>query len=144
MTENRVETVRIDPGKPWQNCTNESFNGRLRDECLNVEWFRTKREARVLIEAWRNHYNAIRLHMSRNYMTTVEFRQQHQNAPINPKRAVFQESAVLESQGMSSRRWGRCIRDRHFPLRLPSEGRRRNQSAAWPRGRYAIRGADAE
>jgi putative transposase len=37
MTANKVETVHIDPGKPWQNGTNESFNGRLRDECLNVE-----------------------------------------------------------------------------------------------------------
>ena len=50
LTENKVETVHIDPGKPWQNGTNESFNGRLRDECLNVEWFRTRREARIVIE----------------------------------------------------------------------------------------------
>jgi putative transposase len=90
MTENKVETVHIDPGKPWQNGTNESFNGRLRDECLNVEWFRTRREARVLIEAWRNHYNAVRPHMSLNYLTPVEFRQQHQNPSINPNRAISQ------------------------------------------------------
>jgi putative transposase len=90
MTENKVETVHIDPGKPWQNGTNESFNGRLRDECLNVEWFRTRREARVLIEAWRNHYNAVRPHMSLNYLTPVEFSKQHQNPPINPNRAIPQ------------------------------------------------------
>ncbi len=39
VTENRIDTVQIDPGKPWQNGTNESLNGRLRDECLNAEWF---------------------------------------------------------------------------------------------------------
>ncbi len=52
LAQSQVETAHIDPGKPWQNGTNESFNGRLRDECLNVEWFRTRREARIVIEAW--------------------------------------------------------------------------------------------
>jgi putative transposase len=63
LIDNKVETVHIDPGKPWQNGTNESFNGRLRDECLNLEGFRTRREARVVIEAWRRHYNAVRPHI---------------------------------------------------------------------------------
>ena len=91
LTENKVETAHIDPGKPWQNGTNESFNGRLRDECLNVEWFRTRREARVVIEAWRQHYNAVRPHMSLNYLTPIEFRSQHQPLSTTPNRAVFQE-----------------------------------------------------
>jgi putative transposase len=91
LTENKVETAHIDPGKPWQNGTNESFNGRLRDECLNVEWFRTRREARVVIEAWRQHYNAVRPHMSLNYLTPIEFRSQHQPLSTIPNRAVFQE-----------------------------------------------------
>lgn len=91
LTEHQIETAHIEPGKPWQNGTNESFNGRLRNECLNVEWFRTRREARIVIEAWRQHYNAIRPHMSLNYLTPLEFRQQHHAQPITPTRAVLQE-----------------------------------------------------
>jgi putative transposase len=45
LTDARIETAIIDPGKPWQNGTNESLNGKFRDECLSVEWFRTRREA---------------------------------------------------------------------------------------------------
>ncbi len=52
---------------------NESFNGKFRDECLNVEWFRTRREACVLIERWRRDYNAVRPHSSLGYLTPNEF-----------------------------------------------------------------------
>ena len=45
VTEDGIETALIEPGKPWQNGTNESFNGKFRDECLSMEWFRTRREA---------------------------------------------------------------------------------------------------
>jgi transposase InsO family protein len=45
VTEEGIETAHIAPGKPWQNGTNESFNGRFRDECLSMEWFRTLRRA---------------------------------------------------------------------------------------------------
>lgn len=55
LTTARIETALIDPGKPWQNGTNESFNGKFRDECLSVEWFRTRRETQVIIEVWRRH-----------------------------------------------------------------------------------------
>jgi len=55
-----IPTVLNEPGKPWQNGTDESFNGKFRDECLSVEWFHSRREAVVLIEAWRNHYNEVR------------------------------------------------------------------------------------
>ena len=64
LADNRIDTALIDPGKPWQNGTAESFNGKFRDECLSVEWFRTRAEAKVIIEAWRQHYNAVRPHMS--------------------------------------------------------------------------------
>lgn len=69
-----IETAHIAPGKPWQNGSNESFNGRFRDECLNMEWFRTRAEAVILIESWRRHYNEIRPHSSIDYLTPNEFR----------------------------------------------------------------------
>ena len=83
-----IATALIDPGKPWQNGTDESFNGRLRDECLSIEWFRSRDEARVVIETWRRHYNAVRPHSSLNYLTPIEFK--HQHHPI-ANRAVLQE-----------------------------------------------------
>jgi putative transposase len=64
-----IETALIDPGKPWQNGTTESFNGKLRDECLNMEWFRNRTEARIVIEDWRQHYNTVRPHSSLGYLT---------------------------------------------------------------------------
>lgn len=51
-----VKTLFIEPGSPWENGYVESFNGKLRDELLNGEIFYTLREAKVLIEAWREHY----------------------------------------------------------------------------------------
>jgi putative transposase len=62
-----VKTLYIEPGSPWENGYCESFNSRLRDELLNGEIFTTLREAQVLIEAWRRHYNAIRPHSSLGY-----------------------------------------------------------------------------
>jgi putative transposase len=63
----------IDPGKPWQNGTAESFNGKFRDECLSMEWFRCRTEAKVVIEDWRRHYNAVRPHSSLGNMTPAAF-----------------------------------------------------------------------
>jgi len=77
-----------DPGKPWQNGTDESFNGKFRDECLSLEWFRSRREAKVVIEGWRQHYNAVRPHSSLDYLTPNEFKQQYHSVP---NRAVLQE-----------------------------------------------------
>lgn len=79
IVETNVESALIDPGKPWQNGTDESFNGKLRDECLSLEWFRSRREARVIIENWRRHYNAVRPHSSLQYRTPVEFIQHHRS-----------------------------------------------------------------
>jgi len=60
-------TLFIEPGSPWENGYNESFNGKLRDELLNGEIFYTLKEAKILIEQWRRHYNTIRPHSSLNY-----------------------------------------------------------------------------
>ena len=54
--ERRVRLQFIDPGKPMQNCFIESLNGRLREECLNANWFVTLADARRKIEAWRRDY----------------------------------------------------------------------------------------
>ncbi len=62
-----VKTLFIEPGSPWENGYNESFNGKLRDELLNGEIFFTLREAQVLVEQWRQHYNTIRPHSSLGY-----------------------------------------------------------------------------
>ena len=57
-----VTTLFIEPGSPWENGSVESFNGTLRDECLNRGRFDTLLEAQVLIEGWRREYNQIRPH----------------------------------------------------------------------------------
>ena len=73
VVEQRIESVLIDPGKPWQNGTTESFNGKFRDECLAMEWFRNRIEAKVVIEDWRQHYNTVRPHSSLQYETPEAF-----------------------------------------------------------------------
>jgi putative transposase len=74
-----IHTAHIDPGKPWQNGTDESFNGKFRDECLSVEWFRSRAEARVFIETWRRHYNHVRPHSSLDYQTPIEFKLRYES-----------------------------------------------------------------
>jgi putative transposase len=68
-----IGTALIEPGKPWQNGVAESFNGKFRDECLSLEWFRSRAEAKVLIEEWRRHFNEVRPHSSLGYLTPNEF-----------------------------------------------------------------------
>lgn len=74
-----LQLILIEPGKPWQNGTNESFNGKFRDECLSVEWFRSRLEAQVVIEDWRTHYNHVRPHSSLDYQTPCEFKDKLDN-----------------------------------------------------------------
>ncbi len=62
-----VKTLFIEPGSPWENGYNESFNGKLRDELLNGEIFFTLRQAQILVEQWRMHYNTVRPHCSSGY-----------------------------------------------------------------------------
>ena len=74
LPDERIETAFIAPGKPWQNGTDESFNERFRDECLSMEWFRSRPEVVALIEAWRCHYNGVRPHSSLAYSTPAAFK----------------------------------------------------------------------
>ena len=71
--ERRIELVHIQPGKPTQNAKAESFQGRLRDEFLNVSWFWNLWDARRKIAAWREEYNRQRPHSSLAYLTPEEF-----------------------------------------------------------------------
>ena len=70
----------IRPGKPVENAYVESFNGKLRDECLNENWFTTLNEARMIIEDWRKDYNQFRPHSSLGNLTPEEFA--NQNAAV--------------------------------------------------------------
>lgn len=69
-----IDTLHIEPGSPWQNGYCESFNGKLRDECLNREVFSSLKEAQVLIEQFRKEYNTQRPHSSLQYLTPQEFK----------------------------------------------------------------------
>jgi putative transposase len=77
-----VQLDFIRPGKPVENAFIESFNGRLRDECLNVHQFASLTEAQVLIEAWRLDYNTRRPHSSLGHLTPSEFVRQRQAQQI--------------------------------------------------------------
>jgi putative transposase len=70
-----IRLLHIQPGRPMQNGHVESFNGRLRDECLNRSWFTTLEEARDKIERWREEYNRERPHSSLAYRTPEEYAQ---------------------------------------------------------------------
>jgi putative transposase len=73
IVDHGIDTALIDPGKPWQNGAAESFNGKFREECLSLEWFRSRAEAKVVIETWRRHYNELRPHSSLGYLTPAAF-----------------------------------------------------------------------
>lgn len=88
VDETGIETAFIDPGKPWQNGMNESFNDKFREECLSLEWFRSRTEARAVIEGWRMDYNAIRPHSSLGYLTPFEFKAKQPVTSSNRERAT--------------------------------------------------------
>lgn len=85
LAENGIKPLFTEPGKPWQNGKGESFNGKLRDECLSREWFSSVREAQVIIEKWRKFYNDERPHSSLEYLTPSEFKSKMEN---NKKLAI--------------------------------------------------------
>jgi putative transposase len=73
LKESGCQTLFINPGSPWENGYIESFNDKLRDECLNREIFRNGKEAQVVVETWRQEYNNYRPHSSLGYLTPAEF-----------------------------------------------------------------------
>jgi transposase InsO family protein len=72
LRDQNVGPAYIKPGSPWKNGFVESFNGKLRDECLNREWFVTRGEAKILIEKWRQFYNNERPHSALGNRTPAE------------------------------------------------------------------------
>jgi len=79
LAESGCGTIYIKPGSPWENPYIESFNGKLRDECLNREIFRNGLEAQIVIENWREEYNHYRPHSSLGYLTPTEFAERCRN-----------------------------------------------------------------
>ena len=104
--ERAITLHHIQPGKPMQNGHVESFNGRLRDECLNASWFLNLADAKRKIESWRQDYNADRPHSSLAYRTPAEFAQicseltsrMAANPPDRPSTSV-DRTAVLAGKG---------------------------------------------
>ncbi|MGE3702428.1 MAG: integrase core domain-containing protein, partial [Hyphomicrobiaceae bacterium] len=104
-----IGTALIDPGKPWQNGAMESFNGRFRDECLSLEWFRSRAEATVVIETWRRHFNDVRPHSSLGYQTPAAFaaklkEQDAASAPATGRIAAVCGASALRPVASPSRK----------------------------------------
>lgn len=79
----KIDIVHIQPGKPTQNGGMESFNGKLRDECLNVNWFWNLFDARRKISDWKTEYNSRRPHSSLGYLTPNDFTRQWKAASLS-------------------------------------------------------------
>lgn len=109
LTDAYLETAHIDPGKPWQNATDESFNRKFRDEHLSLQWFRNRVEAKVEIERWRRHYNDVRPHSSLGYRTPTEFK--------------ATQLSITGDGGCSLALSARTDREEHGDERLSTEGR---------------------
>ncbi len=86
---NHSETATIEPGKPWQNGSVESFHATFRRECLDAEEFAHLREAKIVIERWRWEYNTQRRHDSLGYRTPAE-------VGAEARAAMTQESSKIE------------------------------------------------
>jgi len=78
-----VQTLFIEPGSPWENGYNESFNGKLRDQLLNGEVFYSLKEATIIIEGWRIHYNTQRPHSALGYKPPAPVTRAIKPTPIN-------------------------------------------------------------
>jgi len=76
LADRGIGTFYIQPGSPWQNAYGESFNGKFRDECLNMELFLNRTHAHRIIDNFRQHYNTARPHSSLDYKTPAEFKAQ--------------------------------------------------------------------
>ena len=90
------QTIYIEPGSPWENPYIESFNGKFRDECLNMELFRNVDEAQTVVNAWREEYNERRPHSSLGNLTPKEFAKLFCGATAMPKASPSLDEAQQE------------------------------------------------
>jgi putative transposase len=97
--EKQIALVHIQPGKPQQNGYVESFNGKLRDECLNVNWFENLWEARRKIAAWQKEYNEERPHSALDYQTPAAFARQCSLASSGSALRATPDEAALSQAG---------------------------------------------
>lgn len=95
--ERGIALVHIQPGKPQQNGYVESFNGKLRDECLNVSWFENLWDARRKIAAWQKEFNEERPHSSLGYQTPAAYTRQLLPSSGSALRATPDEGALSQS-----------------------------------------------
>ena len=93
--EKGVELDFSRPGKPTDNANVESFNGRLRQECLNATWFMSLDDARGKIEAWRQYYNESRPHSSLDWTTPAEFARRCRQLPAT---TISEEPEISTSE----------------------------------------------
>lgn len=114
----RSKTLYIEPGSPWENGYCESFNGKLRDECLNQDIFYSLKEARIVIEQWRNQYNTACPHSSLGYRPPapqtstgpcprwITKRPCNNLCPLGPKYPSGQKSEIVSHLTHSMMRMG--------------------------------------
>ena len=89
LSTQTIEQWLIEPGCPWQNGKDERFNGTVRDECLNMQLFGSLIEARIRLEAFRQHYNTERPHSALGYLTPVAFKQAWNEAQKNTQDSLI-------------------------------------------------------
>ena len=106
----RVEWHYIAPGKPQQNAFIESFNGRLRDECLNETLFTSLTHARIVLAAWQRDYNTQRPHSRLGWLTPAEFAVRNARSKQRPSGAALPKGsapmAVAPTAQMGSNQMG--------------------------------------
>jgi putative transposase len=115
--EKGITLLHIQPGRPMQNGYVESFNGRLRDECLNASWFVNLNDAKQKIEHWRKEYNAERPHSSLDYRTPEEFAKAHSRLtsrmaatpPDRPSEPVDRAPVLAGKGSLAPRPAGRAL-----------------------------------
>src|SRR5579864_7985738 len=114
--DRKIELVHIQPGRPMQNGRVESFNGRMREECLNVSWFGNLFQARERIAVWRREYNQERPHSSLGYRTPEEFARE-----VGGEKGCG-KAAPWKSKGHFSTALGNPAKGAGFPLSHSPDG----------------------